>query len=316
MKKVIFSALLVIAVLAPLRPIRAQTGNGPVKTAKPSGGNVAAGKEVKNEKLTAANSSLPAAALVSGSAGTSNEAALANIYRVGIGDVLDVRLSKVTANRSTLFTVMEDGLIDFPLAGGMISVAGLTTDEIRELLVLELKRRAIQEGAQITVAVRQYASHTATITGLVATPGPRILRREVVPLYVILAEVQTRFDATRATIMRKNSAPLTVDISDPNSTGVLIHSGDIINISPRPQEFYYIGGRITFPGQKVFQPGITLLQAILAAGGTTRQSDLVELSREGENAHLTTARYSVREIKAGKVADPRLQPGDRLEVTH
>jgi len=68
---------------------------------------------------------LPASVIAPGSVAGSNEAALANIYRIGIGDVLDVRLSKVTPNRSTLFTVTEDGLIDFPLAGGTISVARL-----------------------------------------------------------------------------------------------------------------------------------------------------------------------------------------------
>jgi protein involved in polysaccharide export with SLBB domain len=86
-------------------------------------------------------------------------------------------------------------------------------------------------------------------------------------------------------------------------------------VSGRPQEFYYIGGRINYPGQKMFQPGITLLQAMLAAGGTAKKDSRVEISREGTDGHLVTIRYSTRQIKSGTVQDPKLQAGDRIEVT-
>ena len=47
-------------------------------------------------------------------------------------------------------------MIDFPLAGGPIQVAGLTTEEIQTRLSTELKRRAVEENAQVSVGVRQY----------------------------------------------------------------------------------------------------------------------------------------------------------------
>jgi hypothetical protein len=57
------------------------------------------------------------------------------------------------------------------------------------------------------------------------------------------------------------------------------------------------------------------LQAILAAGGPARQGDnLVELSRENGAGLLGTTKFSLKEIKAGKIADPKLQPGDRIEI--
>jgi protein involved in polysaccharide export with SLBB domain len=88
----------------------------------------------------------------------------------------------------------------------------------------------------------------------------------------------------------------------------------VITVTSRPQEFYYIGGRINFPGQKSFQPGITLLQAILAAGGASKQVNRVELSREGAGGKLVTTRYSIKQIKSGAVEDPKLQPGDRIDI--
>jgi protein involved in polysaccharide export with SLBB domain len=99
---------------------------------------------------------------------------------------------------------------------------------------------------------------------------------------------------------------------------VLVRPGDVIAISARPPQFYFIGGKIMTPGQKPFQQGITLVQAILAAGGLLDRTsgDEIDVSREGENGRLTTQRYKLKEIRSGKVPDPRLQPGDRIEVAH
>jgi len=238
-----------------------------------------------------------------------------DLYRVGIGDVLDIRLLNSPNNRSTLFTVMSGGAIDLPVAGGAIMVSGLTTDEIQSHIANELKRRAVDDKPQVSVSVRQYVSHSVMVTGLVVNPGTRFLRREAVPLYVVLSEAQLRNDAGRVMIMREGTNGEMLELSDPQTLNVTVQSGDVITVSSKPQEFYYIGGRVNYPGQKSFQPGITLLQAILAAGGTTRQENLVEISRAGADGRLSTIFYRIKEIKAGTIEDPKLQPGDRIEIS-
>src|ERR1041385_779827 len=247
---------------------------------------------------------------------SSTEAPLTDIYRVGIGDVLDIRpINSPNSARSTLFTVVAGGIIDFPLAGGSITVAGLTTEEIQNRIRTELKRRSFDQNAEVSVGIRQYNSHTVLVTGLVASPGDRVLRREAVPLYVILAESQLRNDAASVVIMRGGSAVPSLSLSDPVSLNTTVSSGDVITVVGHAQEFYYIAGKINYPGQKNFQSGITLLQAILAAGGTARENvNAVDLSREGADGRLTTTRLSLKDIKAERVSDPNLQAGDRIEV--
>jgi protein involved in polysaccharide export with SLBB domain len=249
------------------------------------------------------------------SAAKSAEPLLTEIYRVGLGDVLDIRLINSPNNKSTLFTVMPSGAIDFPVLGGAIMVGGLTTDEIQVRIAAELKRRAVEENAQVSVGVRQYASHSVMVNGLVVNPGTRYLRREAVPLYVVLAESQLRNDAGRVVIMRGGSSKQPLDLSDPQTLNFIVQSGDVITVSNKPDEFYYIGGRINHPGQKLFQPGITLLQAILAAGGVPSKENRVELSRAGADGKLTTILYRIKDIKGGTVEDPKLQPGDRIEIS-
>ena len=146
---------------------------------------------------------LPIKASVDDSTGSTARARpLTDIYRVGIGDILDIRLLNSASNRSTLFTVMDNGAIDLPIAGGSVSVAGLTPEEIQNVLAAELKRRAVVEKAELSVSVRQFQSHFVTVTGLVLHPGTHFLRRENVPLYVVLAESQLRNDGERVVIMR------------------------------------------------------------------------------------------------------------------
>lgn len=246
-----------------------------------------------------------------------DEASLVKTYRVGVGDVLDIRMANSPTTRSTLYTVMEGGLIEYPLAGGPMSVSGLTIDEINARLSAELKRRAVNQGPnELVVSMRDYASHTVVITGLVSSPGMRILHREAVPLYVVLAEAQPLAQAGRALVMRA-SGQINVDLSDPAQMNMLVRPGDVITVAVRPPQFYYLGGKVLTPGQKPFQPGITLVQAILAAGGLERASgDAIEISREGADGRLATTRYKLKEIRAGRVPDPRLQPGDRIQVNH
>jgi polysaccharide export outer membrane protein len=279
-------------------------------------GNADTNKETTNKPGPDVRADSPAIESASKVA-VSDQRPLTDIYRVGVGDVLDIHLFKSATSRSTLFTVIGGGYIDLPVAGGPVSVSGLTPEEIQTRIAAELKRRAVEDGAQVVVGVRQYVSHSVVITGLVNTPGTKILRREAVPLYVMLAETPLRSDAGRVVIMRAGTPGQVLDLSDPLTLNTNVISGDVISVSARPQEFYYIGGRINYPGQKPFQPGITLLQAILASGGLSRQNDsTVEVSREATEGRLITTKFNIKEIKSGKMEDPKLQPGDRVEVLH
>ncbi len=329
MKKALLIGTFSFLALVPFRCALAQTGGGApdIKVEKPSAGGgmtdeikiqdssskVAPGNATgKNRTTSTLTGPITRTASVDLAAADST---LTDVYKVGVGDVLDIRLLNSAANRSTLYTVIEGGLIDFPIAGEPIRVAGLTTKDIQARITSELKRLAVEERTKVVVGVRQYASHTVIITGLVSSPGTKILRREAVPLYVLLAEVQPRLDAARAAIIRAGTSTQVMDLNDSSALSFIVRPGDVINLTARPQDFYYIAGRISYPGQKTFQPGITLVQAILAAGGLARDG-LVELSREGSDLRLVTTKFNLKEIKSGKIQDPKLQPGDRIEYFH
>lgn len=242
-------------------------------------------------------------------------ASSSQLYRIGVRDVLDIQLSGHPGKQSTLYTVVEGGLVEYPLAGGPISAAGMTTAEVAAVL---RQRIRILDNPSVMVTVRDYASHAVTINGFVAAPGVKYLRRESVPLYTVLAEALMMPEAASATITRQGSAPIVVDLKDSTQAGALVRSGDTIRVSGLPPvatEFFFVGGEISSPGQKPYHSGVTLTQAILASGGTTRSAgSKVLVSRQGADGRLVTEQYNLRKIQDGKNPDPVLQKGDRIQV--
>jgi protein involved in polysaccharide export with SLBB domain len=139
------------------------------------------------------------------------------------------------------------------------------------------------------------------------------------PLYVVLAEAQTKPEAGRATIMRADGQSLEVNLTDPKATTLLVLPGDVVTLTalpPAAPQFFYIGGQVASPGQKDFHAGLTLTQAVLASGGTTRfAGGKVKVSRQGADGKLVTTEYNLKQIENGKIPDPVLQAGDRLDVS-
>ncbi|HLM03325.1 MAG TPA: polysaccharide biosynthesis/export family protein [Pyrinomonadaceae bacterium] len=239
------------------------------------------------------------------------------IYKVGAGDVLDIRILNSPAKDSTLFTVLESGAIDYPLAGQEpLQVAGLTSAEIEDLLKEKVR---LYENPQISVTVRDYASHTISVLGSVEKPGTKALRREAIPLYVIMAEAIPHPAANKATILRAgDKQTITVKLDD-NET--LIYPNDIIRVisgggaSGGQSQFYFIGGEIVSGGQKEFHDGLTLTQAILACGGLKKSSTRkVIIRRRDAQGKLVPTEFDLKFIKEGKIADPALTAGDTIEI--
>jgi len=248
-----------------------------------------------------------------GSAST-RPVAVTMLYRVGIGDVLDIRLANMPTRESTLFTVLNPGVVEYPLLSGPIGVEGLTTEEIAALLSREIK---VIDHPVATVTVRDYASHAVTITGMVDSPGKKVLRREAMPLYTVIAEALPRPEATAVTIIRagKNES---LSIANEQSMATLVKAGDIIKVSGESassKNFVYVGGDVAATGEREFREGMTLTQALLAAGGVARSDKAsAKVARRNASGFLVTNEYNVRAIEAGKAPDPVLEAGDRIEV--
>jgi polysaccharide export outer membrane protein len=91
---------------------------------------------------------------------------------------------------------------------------------------------------------------------------------------------------------------------------IYTHPTITINV-PTQARFVNVGGDVKTPKRVEFTPDLTVLGAINAAGGFTEFADQtkVRLLREGN-----VAMVNVKEVRKDPMKDPRLKPGDTVEV--
>jgi protein involved in polysaccharide export with SLBB domain len=248
-------------------------------------------------------------------AAANEELTLTKIYRVGPNDVLDIRINDNAASQSTLFTVTPSGFIDHPMLGEPMQASGLTVDEIGSKFESELKRRALAENPKVSVGVRDYASHTILVSGLVKDSGTKVLRREAIPLYVVVADAQPLPEAVRVTVLRSESnATFAVELGQTNEMNLLVRPGDVITLLASEAQFIYVGGEVKAPGEKPFRRGLTLTQAIIAGGGVMPGAKEARVARDNGEGFLAVTRYKLKDVESGKVQDPVVKPGDRITI--
>lgn len=241
--------------------------------------------------------------------------ALTKIYRVGPGDVLDVRLTDGTPAQSTLFTVTAAGFLEHAELSAPIPSAGLTVEEIAARIEEDLKQGSSIKNPRVSVAVEEYISHTILVSGLVKEPGTKSLKREGIPLFVVIADAQPLPEAGRVSVQRNASnESFLIDLSETSTLNMLVRPGDVVSLLEREAQFFYLSGLVKSPGEKLFRRGLTLTQAIIAAGGLSKDGKKAELARDNGKGFLVVKRYKLKEIESGKVPDPPIQPGDRITI--
>jgi len=267
-------------------------------------------------KTTSASATAPATRVTS--IAPVEEVALTRIYRVGPNDVLDIRLNDPTSeSKSTLFTITPAGLLEHPLLSEPLPVNGLTVEEVSAKIEDELKRRALLENPKAVIGVRDYASHTILVSGLVKESGTKILRREAIPLYVVVADAQPLPEATKVTVVRNDTNQMyDIDLTQSAEMNLLVRSGDVVTLLPHETQFVYIGGDIKSPGEKLYRRGLTLTQALLIAGGLAGKAKSAQIARDDGHGFLTMTQFKLNDIQLGKTADPLLKPGDRITILH
>jgi len=247
---------------------------------------------------------------------TNDEMALTRIYRIGPNDVLDVRVVDPTSSQSqsTLYTVTPSGHLEHPLLAEPMHVGGMTVEELTTRIQNELKQRAL-DNTKVSIGVRDYASHTILVSGLVKEPGTKILRREAIPLYVVAADAQPLPEAARVTVVRNESKEtFEIDLAESSEMNLLVRPGDVVTLAPNVTQFVYVGGEVKFPGEKTYRRGLTLTQVMISAGGVVGKPKEARLGRDDGHGFLTVTKFKLKDIESGKVPDPVVRPGDRIMV--
>jgi polysaccharide export outer membrane protein len=188
---------------------------------------------------------------------------------------------------SNIYRVDSDGYITFPMLN-RVAASGLTPSELQDRVRTMLASGYIRN-PQVRVEVEGYKSQSVIVGGEVRAPG-KIPMTGTMSLIEALAAAgsPTSSASSEVTVSRQKKGPNGV-VTNENDVEILrvnlreiqlgragrdiqLQDGDIVNV-PKAQTVF-LTGMIRNPGAIVYEPGMTVQQAIAIGGGLTdRGSD-------------------------------------------
>ena len=247
--------------------------------------------------------------------------------RIGPGDELEVKILGLEQLDSSV-RVEPDGSIRLPLLG-YLAVGGLTRRQAEERIAGALGDGDFVKNPQVSVFVEEFASRKVRIQGAVARPGAYSLRRGTRLLDLFLEAGGYSGVATGAAILvlrRGEQGPYqTFEIDarkllaeGDSSLDILLRPGDVIVIPEAREARVFVTGAVAAPGVVSYSTaqGITLLQAIIASGGSTNRTRLskVYVLRTLPDGTQEKIKLDVKAIQRGKQDDFVLQENDTVVV--
>lgn len=246
---------------------------------------------------------------------------VADDYAVGAGDILGVSVFGHDDLSQTV-VVQADGSVLFPLVGRVMA-AGKTTAELQAELAATLGKSYVRN-PQVTIAVREYRSKTVLVAGEVARPGAYPLAAGATIVEVLAKAGPVSAGAAAEAIVVRPRGEVKGPVLPSEMTGadidVLrvnlreIESGNLrANLVLKPNDTVFIpqaprifvSGEVKSPGAYAFNPGMTVRQLLILAGGLTEDgsSSRIRAIRKGEDGKS-------REVKIQM--DDLVQLGDTL----
>jgi polysaccharide biosynthesis/export protein len=234
-------------------------------------------------------------------------------YVIGAQD----QLSVIVTDESDLtgkYRVDGDGTISMPYLS-RVAVGGLSLAEAQDKITALLKKDFIKN-PQVRVEVDQFKARSVMVMGEVKSPGKVPLPGATMSLLEALAMAgsPTSSASNEVLVMRapkngdKAPEPITVNRKELElgkvGRDLNLQDGDIVNV-PVAKRFY-ISGFVKNPGSLVLDPGTTVGQAIILAGG---------LSDRGSDRRIRILR-----IKDGKTVEipatleDKVQPNDEIKI--
>lgn len=245
---------------------------------------------------------------------------------VGPGDVLEVSVLGIE-ELSRRVRVLGDGTITLPLLGNF-RIAGFTVKGGEDLIARMLTAKKLVNDPQVSIFMAESVSAAISIQGAVQTPGSYDLVGGGTLLELIgQAGGATRDRGAKILVIRGSetaeqetleiNASQLIDEGDV-SQNIGLKPGDIVVVPVARQLRVYVTGAVQSPGAVDYSSseGITVLQAITAAGGPTERANLkkVTIKRRNSNGSEEVIPINAKRIQNGKDPDMPLERNDTVVV--
>src|SRR5690349_3661129 len=252
-------------------------------------------------------------------------------YRIGAGDVLDVRIYNRPQLSRDAVRVEGNGMIRMPLIDTEIQAACLTEGELARSIATRYTK--YYRNLQVDVFIKEFHSRQVAIIGAVNEQGRFELQRRVRLLELLTyakgpspkAGQTINIVHSTAPSLCKNanddeiSAFVSYRLSDtllgePKANPYL-EAGDIVTLPDAAQ--VYVVGNVFMPLTIPLKEPITLSRAIAMAGGTRQDTkkDKIRIVRQEPGAQTKKEMLvDLAAIEKRQAEDIQLQPNDIVDV--
>lgn len=254
-------------------------------------------------------------------------------YRIGPGDVVDIRVLGEEQMSAAGVKVSEDGFIRSPFIDDDIQAVCLTERELSVLVSNKLKKYL--KYPEVFVAVKEYNSTPVAIIGAVNSPSRFQMQRRVRLLELVTyaggvaqnagktltlihltgggaCENRSRgADEIGTTTEAINVAKLMA--GDPTADRVM-RPGDVVVIPVA--DTVYLAGEVLKPNAYPLREGMTVTQLMALAGGPTdvAKIDKMRIVRTEPGKERVEIAVNLKAIQTSKAPDPLLMANDLVEV--
>ena len=256
------------------------------------------------------------AATATPSAAAAQTAAVAAVavpdqYRIGAGDTLHITVYQ-SPDLSLDARVNEAGVISYPLLGRVV-LGGLTVNAAEAHLAQALKKGEIVKDPQVIIVVTNVRANQVNVLGQVGRPGRLPLDLAGMRLTEVLALAGGVINGvgsdTIVLIGQRNGHSYRYEADLPkifaaggSNDDIVVMPGDTIWVDRAPQIYLY--GEIQHAGIQRLERGMTVMQAVAAAGGATPRGTLkgLKITRRGPDGRMQTIEPSMEDtLKDGDV---------------
>lgn len=115
----------------------------------------------------------------------------------------------------------------------------------------------------------------------------------------------------------RSTAEISEDIRQRLAAGYLVNPRVAVNVIDFASHIVTVEGAVAQPGIYQFQPNTTLIGAVALARGPSRVARLSQVAVfRQDNGVRSVAVFDLREVRAGRMIDPVIHPGDRVLIGH
>lgn len=256
-------------------------------------------------------------------------------YRIGPGDVLDVRVFNKPQFSRDGVRVDGRGMIRMPFIEGEIQAACQTEQQLAD----EIGTRYVDylRNPQVDVFIRDYQSQPVAVLGAVRAPSRFQLQRRVRLLELLShaggptdnagRTIQVVHTSTTAvcegtTLQAGETEPSALDnyklddtMNGDDKSNPFVRPGDVITVPEAEQA--YVVGNVLRPSAVSLKERITVSRAIAMSGGLMpdTKTDRVRIVRQPPGSMTKTEIYvDLKAIDKQRAEDVALQAGDIVDV--